>query len=199
MKLLDERREGWYHVMDNDRPARLVIIFWGANDAAQNGLQAIPLSEYKERLSMQVSNVRKAGGKLNNGDEYTNVILVTPPPLDDVAWKKAIVDRFKRMNESYTQEDIDSLQLDRDNQTTKLFADAAKEVGKEVNCPVVDLYYEMQAKPLPGKTFTSYFCDGLHFSRSGNDFMFNILRNTIKEHYPELIPEAIEKGKNNNL
>uniref|UniRef100_A0A7S4IHU9 SGNH hydrolase-type esterase domain-containing protein n=1 Tax=Vannella robusta TaxID=1487602 RepID=A0A7S4IHU9_9EUKA len=195
MELLEERREGWYHSMDSERPADLVVIFWGANDAALNGKQGIPVTEYKQRLRTQIHNVRCAGkafSKSQTGSpkDYTQVIIITPPPVDDNSWLSAMKEKYAATNTNATPEDLASITLDRNNDTTKLYAEAAKEVGVLDQCPVIDLYNDMQNA---SKNYCSFLSDGLHLSSEGNDFLYKSLRSTIKKSFPELQPKNITK------
>lgn len=196
MELLAERKEGWYYNLDNDQAAILVVIFWGANDAAIHGIQGIPVDEYKNRLKEQIQQVRSTGNLYsqrvyNKSDEnFTKVILVTPPPVDDEKWLKERKDKAKLSDNLMSKEDLDNIGLDRDHKTTGIYANAAKEIANECNCPVIDLYNDMQKK----ESFSDYLNDGLHFSSAGNDFMFKSLRGTIKKTFPELVPENITKG-----
>jgi len=200
MELLEQRKEGWYHPMDSDRAAELVVIFWGANDAATGGIQGLSVNEYKERLSQQIQQVQTAGKQYSKrvsgieDEKYTKVILIAPPPVDDEAWLQEVKEKFQLNNPEATEEEINNLPLDRNFKTTGSYAEAAKEVALSADIPFIDLYNDMQTNlPSNSGSYGVYLCDGLHFSPEGNDFLFKALLKTISKNYQSLIPTNIPK------
>ena len=196
---MGKRREGWYHSDMPSGAARLVVIFWGANDAATLGqlpfLQGLPLDEYQLNLKQMIASIRECGNR--DFQTPTEVILVTPPPVDDQCWLAERKQTFKAFNTNATEEEVGAVSLDRTNEITRTYAAALRSVAQEVKCPLVDLYESMQASSEGESSdvpHRKYFSDGLHFSEAGNDFMFRALRKTIKQHLPTLTPFTIEKG-----
>ena len=70
----------------NVPPPRLVTVFFGANDAAVNQKQHVPLREFTANIHQIVRHVQKLGTEVNGKD--TPVLLITPPPVDEAAWAR---------------------------------------------------------------------------------------------------------------
>ena len=58
-----------------------------------------------------------------------------------------------------------------------------RELGQELQLPVVDLWTSMQAQP---DWQTLFLCDGLHFTPAGNQFVYEELQPVIDKAYPQL-------------
>mmetsp|Transcript_43468 Transcript_43468/g.106339 ORF Transcript_43468/g.106339 Transcript_43468/m.106339 type:complete len:261 (+) Transcript_43468:321-1103(+) len=145
-------------------PPSMCTIFFGANDSTMPGArQHVPLSEYQENLKKIIAMMREAWPK-------TEIVLITPPPIDKEAW-----DAFKGGNG------------ERSLSQVEVYAAACKQVGEEEGCPVVDLLAEFTKDP----NWRASFCDGLHFSEGGNKVLFEALTRTINNKLPHLSHTAL--------
>ena len=198
MELLESRPEPWYQtsLINSQSPAaRLVVIFWGANDAATLGDQGLPLDEYETRLRSIIQRVRECGEK-DDSIPKTDVVLVTPPPVNNEHWLQERRDKFRATNRGCTEEQVQEVSLDRTHEITKDYCEIVRKVASTEEIPCVDLYTSMQSSDTP---FGEYLSDGLHLSPAGNDFLFQSIRSLIKKELPSLRPNAIEKGRFSHL
>ncbi|XP_024984494.1 GDSL esterase/lipase At5g45920 isoform X2 [Cynara cardunculus var. scolymus] len=131
-----------------------VTVFYGANDAClpdrSSAFQHVPIDEYKQNLHAIVSHLKKRWPS-------THVILITPPPIDEVA----------RLLHSFDENP--SNLPERTNEAAGNYAKACVAVAGECRVPVVDLWTRMQQFPYWGKT---YLRDGLHLTLGGNKIVF---------------------------
>ncbi|KAF2634782.1 SGNH hydrolase, partial [Massarina eburnea CBS 473.64] len=174
---------------------RLLVVFFGANDAslpqAENN-QHVPLDEYKDNLGKIVTSSLVQAHK-------PKVVLVAPPPINEhLQW---ISDQDKSLKS-----------LSRKAATTKQYADAAVELGKQLNVPVINLWTEFMSRAgfdhatwrsggemagslqLPqNDVLVELMHDGLHFNPAGYDILFRALMRVVGEHWPELLPDNIRE------
>jgi histidinol dehydrogenase len=54
---------------------------------ACSGILSVPVAEYKSNLVAMVAAARKAG--------VPHILLLTPPPVDEAAWAKAVSEAVK--------------------------------------------------------------------------------------------------------
>jgi lysophospholipase L1-like esterase len=145
-------------------PPDVVTVCFGANDAAlpvPDGEKFhVPVPQYKANLHQIVSHIK-------SNSETTVVVLITPPPVGDEAW----ID-FGRANFGKQPEALP----DRTNEVTKLYAQACKEVAKEADVPVIDLWSVFQQTQ---NWRQAYLCDGLHLTAGGNRIVFDELVNVL--------------------
>ncbi|KAI5282867.1 hypothetical protein KEM54_002522 [Ascosphaera aggregata] len=117
-------------------------------------------------------------------EQKTKIILLTPPPVNEhqlpadsprVAWH------------------------------TKKYVDACKDVGAQLNVPVVDVWTAFmhhagwtEGKPLEGSIdlpanprLQELFTDGLHLTAVGYKLVYEELTKTIAAAYPEETPESL--------
>lgn len=169
---------------------RLVVIFFGANDASLPfSMQHVPLAKYAQNLSDMVEMITDSSSSRYIPD--VKVVLVAPPPVNEVQWKERCEERGNP--------------LDRSNELTKEYANAVKDVAKQHNVPVVDLWTEItnqvsvhsgNEKPLSnGKTshrdLSDFLYDGLHLNALGNQVLYQMLMETIKTELPEIHPDNL--------
>eukprot|EP00250_Pteridium_aquilinum_P006705 c16569_g1_i1 orf=285-1001(-) len=154
-----------FPLKSEDAPV-LVTIFFGANDAAIPGgshdRMYVPLPEYKDNLLKIISHVQSLS-------KNTQVVLITPPPVDEEALQVAAWKFFGAKPEDASP---------RKNDFTGLYAKACIEVAKEAGVPVIDLWSSMQEK---SGWQTSYLSDGLHLSSDGNAVVFEKLLKVLGE------------------
>ncbi|OWM77355.1 GDSL esterase/lipase At5g45920 [Punica granatum] len=138
---------------EGDEPLAATV-FFGANDACLpdrcSAFQHVPLDEYKQNLRSLVSAFQK---------RWPNalVLLITPPPIDEVA----------RLKFPYV-ESPDGLP-ERTNKAAGAYAEACVIVAKECGVPYVNLWTKMQEFP---NWETAYLSDGLHLTPAGNRIVF---------------------------
>jgi len=166
----------------------LMTVFFGANDAVLPELpQYIPLAEYRSHLK----KIFKHDVLKPHNPKF---ILITPPPICEYATQAADAEKGKNF-------------VQRLAARTKMYADAAVEVGKELGVPTVNLWKACidyaggwkEGEPIPGskpngrnEKLTGLFRDGLHFSPIGYELMYNEVLKTICTSYPELDPQHLE-------
>lgn len=154
-------------------------VFFGANDAALPGQrQHVPPEEYARNLRRIVEHVRGASsGK--------PVILFTPPPVDADAWYAA--------GGEPKPEDGERV-YDRTNDNARRYGDLVKEVGREMNCPVLDLF-DLLGGNGPAGEYAKHLRDGLHLSESGNVLAYEGLMDLIRRELPHLLPMTDGEGR----
>lgn len=155
-----------------------LTVWFGANDAATpDSCQHVPIEEYRDNLETIVNRLRV---QLNRHRTFP-ILLLTPPPVDEVALCKA----FER--------DVP----DRKNELARAYGDVVKEIAAlDVNCAVVDTW-----DVLDGETEErgKYLWDGLHLNGEGNRKVFHAIMDTIKTHFPKLAPMEDGDGKNGSI
>ncbi|XP_078609976.1 isoamyl acetate-hydrolyzing esterase 1 homolog isoform X2 [Branchiostoma floridae x Branchiostoma japonicum] len=147
----------------------LVTIFFGANDASLKEMSPkhVPLDNYKTNLRDMLEYLQQLG----LGPDQ--VILITPPALDEQAWQK----HCQGMGSS----------INRLNEVTGQYAKACWEVAEERKVTCVDLWTAMQKE----KGWQRFLEDGLHLSREGNQFLAQHLVPLAQEgtnHLPIIFP-----------
>ncbi|XP_035550091.1 GDSL esterase/lipase At5g62930-like isoform X1 [Juglans regia] len=139
---------------DSTKPPVAATIFFGANDAALLGRtserQHVPIEEYKE-------NLRKVVHHLKECSPTMLVVLITPPPVDEVG-------RRDYAHRSVYGEKAMELP-ERTNEVTGLYAKQCVELAKEMGLCSIDLWSKMQETGGWQKKFLS---DGLHLTPEGN-------------------------------
>ncbi|KAI9313724.1 SGNH hydrolase-type esterase domain-containing protein [Dichotomocladium elegans] len=169
----------WRQIMptvkyQRETPAKieLATIFLGANDAALSfSPQHIPLEEYKSNLRDMISMVQSPDSPYFNAD--MRLIVITPPPLNESQWR----------------ENCDG-PLNRNYETTKAYAEAARQVAKEKGVVVADLWTRIVQ--LADGHLDTYLADGLHLSAAGNQAAFALLMETIATHFNEIHPDNLD-------
>ncbi|XP_078692575.1 isoamyl acetate-hydrolyzing esterase 1 homolog [Branchiostoma floridae x Branchiostoma belcheri] len=147
----------------------LVTIFFGANDASLKEMSPkhVPLDVYKTNLTDMLEYLQQSG----LGSDQ--VIIITPPALDEQAWQK----HCQEMGSS----------INRLNEVTGQYAKACCEVAAERKVTCVDLWTAMQKE----KDWQKFLDDGLHLSREGSQFLAQLLTPLAQEgtnHLPIIFP-----------
>ncbi|KAK5731448.1 hypothetical protein LTR17_011410 [Elasticomyces elasticus] len=170
---------------------RLLVIMFGANDARLSNTpggpdQHIPLKDFTNNLRHMITHPSV------QAHEGVKVVLVTTPPVDDRKCLKADQERYPHLGQT----------LRRTAATTATYAAAVRELGAELEVPVLDIHTTMLAlsghdrssNPLPGSleaptnaTLQSFLIDGLHFSGEGYCLLFTELMKLIELSSPELM------------
>ncbi|KAK6932653.1 SGNH hydrolase-type esterase domain [Dillenia turbinata] len=140
-----------------------VTVFFGANDACLadrcSAFEHVPLDEYKQNLRAIVSFFKKRWPK-------TQIILITPPPIDEES----------RLQYPYI-ENPNGLP-ERTNEAAGNYAKACIHVAGECGLPVIDIWTKMQELSDWKK---SYLRDGLHLTEAGNRLVFELVVETLRE------------------
>ena len=134
------------------------MIFFGANDAClpKTTGQHVPLEQYKTNLKEIATHASI------QSHEGVRLILVTPPPVDEV---------ILRAHLRTIGIDLET----RTAETTKAYADAARAIGEELGVTVLDLWSVFmeragwkEGQPLPGskelpgnQVLQDLLCDGM--------------------------------------
>jgi lysophospholipase L1-like esterase len=158
---------------------QLMTIFFGANDAC------VPGHPQHVHLRTYISSLRSIINYSALKQHKTNVILITPPPVDE--WQL--------------------FGGDRTAEHTAKYARAAQELGQELQLPVLDLWTIFMQKAgwqegstgaLAGsrdaprnKVLGELLEDGLHFTPEGYHLMFDELVQVIQQKLPEHVPEKL--------
>lgn len=165
-------------VFPSDAPSLpdLVTVFFGANDAALKGgcndRQHVSLEDYKKRLVATVNHLRDAGVRA--------VVIITPPPIDESARRRARMQRHGLTADQVTEPD-------RLNVVTGKYAAIGREIAAELGLPCADAWSEFQQN----SNWRALLSDGLHLSPSGNEALYKLLQSTIDTHLPELRYESL--------
>jgi isoamyl acetate esterase len=166
----------------------LVTIFFGANDAslpAENPHHYVSVPDYSRNVRDLVQQVRDKYKSTSNGS--VRILLITPPPLDHA---QRLLYQIQRYGNKATGV------LERTTENTKLYADACRLVGYEMDVPCLDLFRAMLGEPDYGPR---YLNDGLHFSVAGHDYVAEQVLGAIANHFPELrVHPCSETGQWNN-
>lgn len=156
---------------------RLLIVFFGANDACLPGSsQYVPLEKYVECLKdILLHDVVRAHG--------TKLVLIVPAPVDE----------WQLVNGQRTAAN------------TKRYADACRAVGTELGVPTLDLWSAFMnaagwrdGEPLVGskeaqksEVLARFLSDGLHFTAEAYRVLFERLMAVIYNELPDEAPESL--------
>ncbi|KAG0705027.1 SGNH hydrolase-type esterase domain-containing protein [Suillus ampliporus] len=147
---------------------KLLTIWYGANDAAPApSPQHVPRDRYKANLSHLVQMVKSPTSAYYSPE--TRIILITPPPVNTKQWN--------------------SPDHPRVFETTRLYAEAVKEVGEKENVPVADIWtpiFDGAGRSEEG--CEKYLNDGLHLNSDGYNIVFKAIVDIVEHVYPELDP-----------
>ncbi|KAK5127859.1 hypothetical protein LTR85_004976 [Meristemomyces frigidus] len=177
---------------------RFLLIFFGANDARIAGSpggpdQTVPLPEYKANLRNIVQHPAVTA------HEKLKIILVTTPPIDERKCIKSDVEKYPTLAGQKV--------LRRTAVNTAAYAQGVRELGAELEVPVLDIWTAMVARAghsrhdpvMPGsldaptnEILQSYLHDGLHFSGEGYKVLYGELMALIERTWPEEMPSRLK-------
>lgn len=175
-------------------PIKLMTVFFGANDACLPGnSQHLPLKEYVTSLRRIINyKVLKRHG--------TKVIIIVPPPVNEHQMGKP---------------------LTRKAWHTACYAQAARNLGRELRIPCVDIWsaflretgpaYQDPLPPPPSYQFSedddsripgsielplndclqALLVDGLHLTSRGYEILYNELVRTIESELPDFAAQHL--------
>lgn len=159
----------------------LVTVFLGANDANRpaplrlqpeaSSRQHVPVEEYRANLATIVRTIRRMG------HGTARVLLLTPPPVDGVAWHAHCARNYGLDPQG---------EPNRDHDTTAAYAAAALTVADAEATPVADIHAAFLARA----DWQALLEDGLHPNARGNAVIAEAVREAIKRYFPDLVPAA---------
>jgi lysophospholipase L1-like esterase len=176
----------------------LVIIWFGANDASLphlNPRQYVSISDYQQNLKTFIQLAHET-------HPHAKIMLVTPPP---VVHEQRLQYQIQRYGPQ-----LATGQLERTLENAGLYAQAALQVASECSVPCLNLWKEMQeSAPTPTTatldnqsdadrttdstatpSWSRFFCDGLHFSKQGHDYVGRSIVEFIHASFPSLAVTA---------
>ncbi|KAK3065777.1 hypothetical protein LTR53_018046, partial [Teratosphaeriaceae sp. CCFEE 6253] len=174
---------------------RILVIMFGANDARLPNSpggpdQHVSLEDYKKNLKriVQHRNVTTHEG--------VRVILVTPPAVDERQCLKSDLESYPNMGRV----------LRRKATNTVKYAQAVRDVGVELELPVVDIHRAMlthagfcrHSSAAAGSitapanpSLQSLLVDGLHLSGEGNRLLYHEVMGVIERTWPDHMPSRL--------
>lgn len=166
---------------------KLVIIFFGANDASDailNPRHHVPLTRFQSNLHTIASLCRKNYGL------GVHILFITPPPVHHES-------RLKHQIEKFGKEKATG-KLERSLELSGMYASAVESVANQLGVPCLNLWEKMQeSKPSLNTSsgdvieegqlpWGSYLSDGLHLSREGNLFVGRCVQEMIHDNFPDI-------------
>mmetsp|Transcript_14119 Transcript_14119/g.38877 ORF Transcript_14119/g.38877 Transcript_14119/m.38877 type:complete len:256 (-) Transcript_14119:544-1311(-) len=151
-------------------------LFFGANDASiATEPQHVPLDTYKSNVRKLITMIREQTAS----SPPFPIILMTPPPLDDNAWK--------------AWREIDY--CCRTNVRAREYGLAAQSIAQDTeNCYCVDTWKALGGDG-PVSEYGKHLSDGLHLSNSGNELIYEALMALLRKELPDLAPMEDGFGK----
>lgn len=177
---------------------RLLLIFFGANDARIQNLpagpeQGVALEEYEENLRKIIHHPTV------QAHQDVKIVLITPPPLDERKTHELDISRYPALGDRLLRTSVD----------TARYAQAVRDLGRSEKLPVLDIWTVMMQRanaspteqPLPGslaapvnETLQRLLPDGLHLSGQGYRVLYDELLAVIERDLPELSSEKLPRS-----
>ena len=134
---------------------RLLTIWFGANDACiKPSPQHVPLPKFTANLKHLISLVTSPTSPYYSPD--TKILLITPPPVNTLQRGADLRSRDPPK------------ELDREFKVTEAYAQAVRDVGREVGVPVVDVFQAIwSAAGQKEEELAKFLGDGLHLNGAG--------------------------------
>ncbi|KIM95182.1 hypothetical protein OIDMADRAFT_134370 [Oidiodendron maius Zn] len=152
---------------------RLLVVFFGTNDSAQNALQHVPLGRYAENVHLLATEAAR---------RKVPIILVGPALVDE---HKMDGDRATMTNLAYSNA-VGKVARELEVPFIDLWHAFLESKGLK------------EGDPIPGKlgettnqNLDDLLTDGVHFSGKGYRIWYDLLRETIRKEYPELRTENL--------
>lgn len=147
-----------------DQNPALVIIQFGINDSAVDVGKTppateprVPMAEYRQNLEYFVDTLRAAN---------VRPLLMTPNPM---RWTPRLKEMYGKP--PYKADDPDGF-----NVLLKDYADVVRQVAKEKQVELVDVYAQYQAfNAMEGQTMDSLLLDGMHPNEKGHRMTADLL------------------------
>ncbi len=178
---------------------RFLTIFFGANDARlpntpPNPQQHVPAQEFKENLRAIATHPTIKAHK------DVRIILITPPPIDE---RKSLAAEASSAPE-------DEPTLRRKAVVTARYAQLVRDLGKELDLAVLDLWTIVMGRAghsdadfsnasIPGSLDSEqspelqrFVHDGLHLTREAYELWYHELMKLIEDVWPDQMPEKLD-------
>ncbi|KAK1020427.1 hypothetical protein LTS16_027023, partial [Friedmanniomyces endolithicus] len=175
---------------------RFLLIMFGANDSRIQNSPGGPEQHVRiEDFTFNLRHMVQHPCVKAHGDDV-HIILVTTPPIDERKCLRADQEKYPKLGQT----------LRRTAANTALYAQAIRDLGEELQIPVLDIHRSMLAHaghdhltaPLPGSmdrptdpTLQSFLTDGLHFSGEGYRLLYGELMTLIEQNWPESMPDRL--------
>ncbi len=143
-------------LVDKSNVPDTIFIFFGANDAAANLLQHVPVAEYKDNLVAMCCYL------LDLGMSSSSIILLTPPPADEKAWAA-----------------ISDVPGDCMFTRAQTYAHAVCEVAQSLGVRVINVFDAIAQK----ENWKEYLSDGLHLNSPGNNVVADKVIDVLEDHF----------------
>ncbi|OBT93558.1 hypothetical protein VE01_08367 [Pseudogymnoascus verrucosus] len=172
-----------------------MTLFFGANDSCHLGgvsHQHVPLQTYRENLLAILSHPLLLA-------HNPRIVIITTPPVDE----------YQLAEETRSDGRVDR---GRSAEKARAYAEAGKAVGEALRAEgrevvVCDLWSALMARTgwsgegvLPGSlktdknpAFAELLSDGLHFNPPAYRVLYDELRQTLEQTWPDSHPERLEK------
>ncbi|RWS07754.1 isoamyl acetate-hydrolyzing esterase 1-like protein [Dinothrombium tinctorium] len=135
------------------------VLFLGANDASKaTSQQHVSLDDYRKNLSEMINYLKSIGV------DSSKIILITPP----MYYHQKLVDCCAKKGEPCPE---------RENELTRLYANTCMEVANACDVQILHLFEEMEKQ----QDWMDMLNDGLHFSKTGAKFLFDLLLPHLEE------------------
>ncbi|KAE9400779.1 SGNH hydrolase [Gymnopus androsaceus JB14] len=159
---------------------RLLVIWFGANDSCLvQSPQHVPLPKFASNLKHLVNMVQLPKSEYYSPD--TRIILVTPPPVNTYERRANLEAR------------VPPILLDRDFEITRLYAETVKDIAREEEVGIVDIWTKLwDAVGHNEQALSKFSDDGLHLNGAGYQLMYESLLETIDHKFPELHPDRLQ-------
>ncbi|KAJ3187923.1 isoamyl acetate-hydrolyzing esterase [Gaertneriomyces sp. JEL0708] len=153
---------------------RLVVIFFGANDAVlpSSPQQHVPIARYQKNLRELISIVREFS-------PHTQVLLVAPPPVHEAKWAAECESQGRTLN--------------RTVENTRIYRDACLSVAAECGVGKLDPWSAFfgEGAVYDADRAAAALVDGVHLSAMGNKLLGEALLKEIASTWRELQPQAL--------
>lgn len=164
-------------------------IFFGANDArlpdTPGFSQTVSIYQYRENLVKIAMHPAVQAHR-------PQLILITPPPVEE---------RLGLANDQ--EKGINVVRRTAEN--TARYAEVVRQVGKELNVPVLDVWTAFmeeagwkEGEPLPGSSsieqnpvLVELLHDGLHLTGPAYKIIYKQMMELIEAHLPDQMPEKL--------
>lgn len=179
-------------------PLLFSTVFFGANDASlPTARQHLPLEDYCENIREIVTTIRshvddetnlkqEKPTPFSNHHHQTPIIMFTPPPVSPKAW-----DHFCTVTSPRPLSP-------RSNAQCKLYGTKLKEIGREMDCSIVDTY-QLLGGDKGEEYYKRYLVDGIHLNGEGNRIVYDGLMEVIKEELGDRGILPLEEGADSGV
>lgn len=158
-------------------------VFLGANDCVlQTDPRHVPLDKFAANLRSIITSIREKVRK-DPQQSLPPIILLTPPPLD-----------IERRKEFCLREYGDLARAQRSNKSAKAYGKMVKEIGKEMECCVVDTFTLLGGNG-SAQDYRDNLIDGLHLTAKGNVLVYRGLMELLERDFPDLAPMNDGEGR----